>query len=35
MRGAGAPDSAVLQPLTEFLRSHPDENVVVEWRVTE
>jgi hypothetical protein len=35
MRGAGAPDSDVLQPLTEFLRSHTDEAVVVEWRVTE
>lgn len=34
-RAAGAPDSVVLQPLTEFLRNHPDENVVVEWRVTE
>ena len=32
-RTKGAPDSAVLAPLTEFLRAHPDEQVVVEWRI--
>jgi hypothetical protein len=34
-RAVGASDSSVLEPLTEFLRNHPDQNVVVEWRVTE
>jgi hypothetical protein len=34
-RAAGQPDDSVLVPLKEFLRSHPNENVVVEWRVTE
>ena len=34
-RATGTSDSSVLEPLTEFLRSHQDQNVVVEWRVTE
>jgi hypothetical protein len=35
IRVVGSSDSSILEPLTEFLRNHPDENVVVEWRVTE
>jgi hypothetical protein len=31
----GAPDSEVLTPLTEFLRAHLGQKVVVEWRVVE
>jgi hypothetical protein len=34
-RAAGQPDSSVLVPLTEFLRSHPNQNIIVEWRVKE
>jgi hypothetical protein len=34
-RAAGQPDDSVLVPLKEFLLSHPNENVVVEWRITE
>ena len=34
-RAAGTSDSSVLEPLTEFLRNHQDQDVVVEWRVTE
>jgi hypothetical protein len=34
-RAAGQPDDSVLVPLKEFLRNHPNETVVVEWRVTE
>ena len=34
VRAAGEPDAAVLQPLADFLRGHPDEDVTVEWRVT-
>jgi hypothetical protein len=34
-RAVGQPDSSVLVPLTEFLRSHPNQNIVVEWRVKE
>jgi hypothetical protein len=34
-RSAGAPDSDVLTPLAEFLRTHHGQEVVVEWRVKE
>jgi hypothetical protein len=34
-RPAGASDSSVLEPLTEFLRNNPDQDVVVKWQVTE
>jgi hypothetical protein len=34
-RAKGAPDAAVLSELGEFLRGHPNERVVVEWRVVE
>lgn len=32
-RAAGSNESSVLTPLAEFLRAHPDQAVVVEWRV--
>ena len=35
IRAKGAPDAAVLSELGEFLRGHPNERVVVEWRVVE
>jgi hypothetical protein len=31
----GAPAEAVLGTLAAFLRAHPDEQVVVEWRVAQ
>jgi hypothetical protein len=34
-RAKGAPANGVLGPLREFLDSHPDDQVVVEWRVQE
>ena len=34
-RSAGRAGLFCARPVGEFLRSHPDENVVVEWRVTE
>ena len=34
-RSAGARDSDILAPLTEFLRAHREQEVVVEWRVKE
>jgi hypothetical protein len=34
-RSAGAPDSDIITPLTEFLRAHRGQEVVAEWRVAE
>jgi hypothetical protein len=34
-RSAGAPDSDLITPLTEFLRAHRGQEVVAEWRVAE
>ena len=34
-RARGAPASDVLEPLAEFLETHRDQRVVVEWRVQE
>jgi len=34
-RGKGAPSTTVVGQLTEFLDRHPDEQVAVEWRVSE
>jgi hypothetical protein len=34
-RSAGESDSDIITPLTEFLRAHPGQEVVAEWRVVE
>lgn len=34
-RPKGAPEAVVLDPLTDFLNKHPDDQIVVDWRVQE